>query len=111
MMPKKRNLSKMMRFPRTQQEIRANLDSPYVRGKRRNLPTGRDDLWIRHQKSWKYKRRRNQYWDNGENYSWHEIEYSWYDRNHALKIVERLAKLGCYYEWTYGGLRWYGPNI
>lgn len=112
-MAKKRYLSAFLRHPRTTQEIRANLDKndPLIRGRRRNLPTAWDDLFVRHQKSWKYLRREKQYREDGDDYSWNEFHYEWHERQAAYRIIDRLQKLGCYYEWLGGGIRWYGPNI
>lgn len=112
-MAKKRYLSAFLRHPRTQQEIKANLDKhdTKVRGRRRNLPTSYDDLFVHHQKSWKYLRRKKQYRKDGDNYSWHEFHYSWHERQATYKIINRLQKLGCYYKWLSGGIRWYGPEI
>jgi hypothetical protein len=114
-MAKKRWLSAFLRYPRTRQEIRANQDrnDPYVRGRRRKLPTAYDDQFVRKQKSWKYLRRKTQYREKDLGYDWHEFEYSWRDcerRMIARNIMNRLDNLGCFYEYTRDGIRWFGPE-
>jgi len=113
-MAKKRWFSSCLRHPRTTQEIRANQDrnDPYVRGKRRNLPTAWDDQFVRKQKSWKYLGRDHQYRESGHGYEWHEFQYSWRDperRMIARTIMDWLERFGCFYETTRGGFRWFGP--
>lgn len=112
-MAKKRYFGAWLRHPRTTQEIRANLDKHdrLVRGKRRNLPTSYDDLFVHQQKSWKYKRRKTQYRENSNNFSWHELRYEWHERKAIYKIVDQLQTLGCYFEWLGRGIRWYGPDL
>lgn len=114
-MAKKRWFSNRLRYPRTRQELRANQDrnDPYVRGKRKNLPTAWDDQFIRKQKSWKHLGRDHQYrdWDHG--YEWHVFYYSWRDRQRqmiARNIMDGLEKIGCFYESIRGGFRWFGPG-
>lgn len=49
---------------KTYNEIRQNYGCPYVRGKRRNVPTSWDDLYIARNwgRSWKdFTKKRNQY--------------------------------------------------
>jgi len=115
-MAKKRWFLAWLRYPRTTQELRANQDrsDPYVRGKRRNLPTAYDDQFVRKQKSWKYSRiRRKQYREKDLGYDWHEFDCSWRDperRIIARNIINRLGSLGCFYEYTHKGIRWFGPE-
>jgi len=104
-----------LRHPKTAQELRANQfrNDPYVRAKRRNLPTAWDDLIKHKQKSWKYLGRKQQYRENNHGYEWHEYGYSWRDREGAMiamNIMERLEILGCYYERTRNGVKWFGPS-
>lgn len=106
-----------LRYPRTTQELRANQDrnDPYIRGRRRNLPTAYDDQFVHKQKSWKYLGRYNQYRtaEEKKNYNWHVYYYEWGDgyffrRRH---IMNELDRLGCYYEYFRGGIRWFGPSF
>lgn len=113
-MAKRRWHSAWLRHPKTTQELRANQDrnDPYVRAKRRNLPTAWDDQFVRQQKSWKTLGRDHQYRDAEERYAWHEIRYSYRDvemRMVAYRIIEKLRAGGFYFKWTGGGVRWYGP--
>lgn len=123
-MAKKRYLTSFVRHPKTQQEIKENLDkfeiplrnefAAMVRGRRRYLPTAWDDQFVKHQKSWKYLRREKQYRNKDNcNYSWHEFRYSYHDENRgtALKITDRLTTLGCYWEYLVGGIKWFGPDL
>jgi hypothetical protein len=103
------------RHPRTAQEIRANQkkNSPYVRGKRKNLPTAWDDISIKKQKSWKYLGRKHQYREEKNNYNWREYEYDWRDVESVLvsrNIIFHMEKLGCYWERIRSKIRWYGPE-
>ena len=103
-----------LRYPRTTQELRANQDrnDPYVRGKRRNLPTAYDDQFVRKQKSWKYLGRDHQYRTREERYNWHEIRYTWRDvqmRQIAHNIMDKLRAGGFYFKYTRCGIMWYGP--
>lgn len=110
-----------LRYPRTTQEKRANQDknSPYVRGKRKNLPTAWDDIIVYKQKSWKYLGRKHQYREKKDNYAWREYQYNWNDAESLLimrNIVSHVERLGCYWERCcsetrrYGSkIRWYGP--
>lgn len=106
-----------LRHPRTTQERRANQDrnDPYVRGKRRKLPTAWDDQIIRKQKSWKYLSKRRRQWRVGaEHYRWHEFDFSWREPGRwdiARNIMNRLEFLGFFYEPTAEGLRWFGPEM
>ena len=111
----KRSIRSTLRYPRTTQELRANQErnSPYVRGKRRNLPTAWDDQFIHKQKSWKYLGRDHQYRVTGHGYEWHEYKYSWRDRVKlmiAFNIMEWLDRIGCFYEKTDDGFKWFGPS-
>jgi hypothetical protein len=49
-----------MRYPRTQQERKANLDRKWNRAKRNpcNLPTSYDDIWVRRERSWKENKKK-----------------------------------------------------
>ena len=104
-----------LRYPRTTQELRANQEknSPYVRGKRKNLPTAWDDIIVKRQKSWKYLGRKHQYRENKYNYSWREYQYDWRDLESLLtmrNIISHMEKLGCYWESCRNSkIRWYGP--
>ncbi len=107
-----------MRSPRTTQELRFNQDKndPYVRGKRRNLPTQWDDCIITKQKSWKSLGRDHQYREENENYQWREYHYS--DEKHihqcimiVINIKNHLEKIGCYCEYIDNGIRWFGPDF
>jgi hypothetical protein len=101
--------------------LRANQDrnDPYVRGKRRNIPTAYDDLIIHKQKSWKYLGRKHQYRDRDSGYEWHEYKYNWRDvqeRMISRNLMNWLDKQGCFYEHSgYGGwnklisIKWFGP--
>lgn len=54
-----------IRFPRTSNEIKQNnnpFNKPFVRGKRRNLPTCWDDLCRIPQKSWKEQSKKRKQW-------------------------------------------------
>lgn len=128
-MAKKRYLGSFLRYPKTTQEIKENLDKfdTKIRGKRRNLPTAYDDQFVRHQKSWKYLRRKTQYRDNNCSYEWHEFVYNhhwknWRNRDttgylKAKSIQKQLEKIGCYFENDYDAsngntvLRWFGPSL
>jgi len=115
-MAKKRFFSAFLRYPRTLQELRANQDrnDPFVRGKRRNLPTAYDDQFVHKQKSWKWQRTRyKQYREKDSGYDWHEFEYSWRDHERrmiARNIMNKLESLGCYYKHTRNGFKWFGPE-
>lgn len=117
-MAKKRRgwrFSSFLRYPRTTQELRANQErnDPYVRGKRRKLPTAWDDQIIRKQKSWKYLGRDHQYREHCHGYEWHEFPYSWRDaerRMIARNIMDWLERIGCFHETTTRGFRWFGPS-
>mgnify|MGYP000673914804 CR=1 FL=1 len=108
---------RFIRYPRTRQELRANQDrnDPYVRPARRNLPTAWDDLYVRHEKSWKEKGREKQYRENDCTYGWHEFHYDWFhdiqSRMIARNIMNQLDDLDCFYEDTRYGIKWFGPNI
>jgi hypothetical protein len=112
---KKRWFSANLRYPKTRQELRANQErnDPYVRGKRRNLPTAWDDNYVHKQKSWKYLGRDNQYRENTNDYDWHEFEFSYRDIERTMiahNIMDWLERTGCYYKRTRKGLKWFGPN-
>ena len=103
-----------LRHPRTTQERKCNQDKNdgLVRGKRRNLPTSYDDLIIPINKSWK-SRRKKQYRED-INYFWYEFEYNYrcvQKRAIFKNIIEQLEKIGCYYEYFPGGIRWFGPEL
>lgn len=101
-----------LRYPKTTQEIRANLQNPYARAKRRNLPTAYDDQFIRRQKSWKYHGRKHQY-RSESNYEWHEYPYSHHEHDKrmiARSIMDWLDRIGCFHEYTREGFRWFGPS-
>lgn len=100
---------KMLRHPRTTQERKENINNPFVRGKRRRLPNAWDDIFIRPQKSWKYLGRKHQYREEKHNYEWHEFKYEYHERRLAIQLADFLSRLGCFHEWTGGGIRWYGP--
>ena len=112
-MAKRKYRGRFMRHPRTQQERRANQErnDRLVRSSRKNLPTSYDDIWIRSQKSWKYLGRKQQYREE-TNYGWYHYDYSYFDtesRMVARNIMNRLESLGCFYENTRNGIRWFGP--
>lgn len=109
------------RHPKTTQERRANQErnDPLVRRKRaaRNLPTVYDDYPIHREKSWK-KKRKTQYRPKDCVYDWHEFHYerSWrcHDvrgRMTAYNLIDRLDNLGCFWEHTEKGIRWFGPDL
>lgn len=106
-----------MRYPRTTQERKANLDKydTMIRGKRRNLPTAYDDIFVRPQKSWKSTGRRKQYRENKEGYEWRYFPYVWDDSEQWVRyrqLYRTLQASDCYYEDVrYGGLRWFGPDF
>jgi hypothetical protein len=92
----------MYRKPKTTQEYRANESCPYVRAKRRNIPTWYDDLYAHPQKSWKVKRK-TQYHPNkrGERHEmfldrhyhiWYIKEYL--ENHHIPFRVEELLETG-----------------
>ena len=105
-----------LRHPRTTQELRANQDrnDPYVRGQRRNIPTAWDDQFVHKQKSWKYNSKRpHQYREEDPGYEWHEFDYSWRESERwhvARNIMAYLDFIGCFYERTRTGIRWFGPE-
>lgn len=110
-------LGAWLRYPKTTQELRANQDrnDPYVRRKRRNIPTAWDDQFVRKQKSWKYlSKRKKQYRTEDLGYSWHEFDYSWREPERfmvARNIMRKLEFIGCFYEHTREGIRWFGPDL
>lgn len=125
-MPKRNWYSSYHRHPRTTQELRANQDrnDPYIRNKRRNLPTWYDDVPVsKPQKSWKYLGRRKQYRENKDGFEWRTWYYNFQDnleRMVAHDIVKELEATGCYWDyishsqaqpWHYLGVKWYGPDI
>lgn len=78
----------MLRYPRTTQEIRANgkrgvIDHDgyrvVVRGKRRNLPTSYDDLWLSHLSCnylpWKLQRKKQ--YKGSSDWKKHLWAYRW----------------------------------
>ena len=107
-----------LRHPKTTQEIKANLDKfdPYVRGRRRKLPTAYDDIFPSPERSWKKNGRKTQYRVADHGYDWHE-----YTCPHRRllgghdglmdKIQVKLDELGCFYEWTGRGIKWFGPDL
>lgn len=95
------------REPRTYQANRVNSICPFVRGKRRKLPTERDDRYIYRQKSWK-KKRKTQYRPDKTNCQWREAAFHPFANNDPY---ERVKLLNCYYEFTSEGIKWYGPEI
>lgn len=104
-----------LRHPRTTQERRFNQDKYdlTVRAKRRNLPTSYDDFFISRKKCWKDSRK-EQYRVADSNYTWHEFHYSYQnycERHKFHKIMDQLERLGCYFEWTSKGIRWFGPEL
>lgn len=114
-MARKRWADAWLRYPKTQQERRANQDrhDPYVRGKRRHLPTAYDDQFVHKEKNWKYLRRDHQYREQDSGYEWHEFNYSWRDvqeRMIARNIMRYMDSIGCFYDHTRTGIRWYGPE-
>ena len=110
-------LGAWLRYPKTTQELRANQDrnDPYVRSKRRNIPTAWDDQFVRKQKSWKYlSKRKKQYRTDNADYDWHEFDYHWSEterRMIARNIMRHLESIGCLYEHTREGIRWFGPEV
>ena len=111
------------RHPKTTQERRASQErnDPLIRRKRaaRNLPTVYDDIPIHREKSWK-KKRKTQYRANDCDYNWHEFHYdrSWKNwrinpeaRMIAYNMQDRLDELGCFWEYTSKGMRWFGPDL
>lgn len=114
-MAKKRWFGAFLRYPKTTQELRANQDrnDPYVRKGRRKLPTSYDDQFVHQQKSWKWRRQKNQYREEDKGYDWHEFEYSYWDHERrmiARNIMKRLDQLGCFYDRTRTGIKWFGPE-
>lgn len=112
---------RICRHPRTQQERRSNQgkNDPLVRMSRRanRLSTSYDDFFPRHQKSW--KKRREQQWNPvSQSYTFWEFDYgtnartfSSSNRSKARQIARDLDRLGCFYEWVAGGIRWFGPDV
>ena len=113
-MPKQRYLSNYYRHPKTLQEIKANLDDDdlLIRGKRRNLPDSYDDICVRHQKGWKYLRRRKQYHENAHDYNFFRFEFFYNDSSwHIAKnIMHEMERLSLYCVWKYGAIEWFGPQ-
>lgn len=106
-----------LRYPKTTQELRANQfkNDPYIRSKRRNLPTVYADQFVHLEKSWK-SIRKNQYRNpEDSHYQWREFEYNWSDKDsrlYAKQIIEQLFQIGCYYEFVrYNKFKWYGPDL
>lgn len=117
-MSRKNWYSPCLRYPRTTQEIRENcyFNDPYIRGRRRDLPTAWDDFFVHKQKSWK-NLRTTQYRHKDEltkQYRWHSYPYTYGDyvaRMAVRNIADKAAQNGCYYKWKWGCLNWYGPSF
>jgi hypothetical protein len=85
-----------IRCPRTTQERRVNgKRSKWNRGRRSaaNLPTSYDDLWVRHERCWKSKRK-TQYVGRGQE---HTIYIPWNNENykhniHCIRMYYRFEK-------------------
>jgi hypothetical protein len=58
MRKKRRGYKNYYRQPKTHAERKANLDTEYVRPRRRKLPSSWDDYKVHHDKCWKSKRRK-----------------------------------------------------
>ena len=117
-MSKKNWYTPFLRYPRTTQERRANQErnDPYVRGRRRILPTSYDDLFVIKQRSWKCLRdKQYRCKEDKEQYGWHCHYYTYGDyASYSImrNIVDKALRLGCYYKWGRGGcIKWYGPSF
>jgi len=114
-MAKKKWYYGCLRNPRTTQERRANQErnNPLIRGRRRKLPNAWDDIpRSSDQKSWKVLGRKHQYRDEKKGYSLHEFTYSWCDvesRMITRNIMRHLDQIGCWYEYAFEGIKWFGP--
>lgn len=109
-----------LRHPRTTQELRANQNKfdTMIRAKRRNLPTDRDDDFVRNPKSWKATGRRKQYRENKKGYEWrcfNRISPYWDERDETWVryrwLYQKLAASDCYYDSFGGGVKWFGPDF
>lgn len=115
-MKKRQFIARFHRSPRTQQEIKANIEKfrdiseEKICGRKRNLPTAYDDLPLRRQKSWKYLKRKTQY-KTENNDSWHVFKYHWHELKQLRDLEEKLRTYRCFYEYIHSGIRWYGPEL
>lgn len=112
----KKKVYRYCRQIKTTQERRANQQCKYVRGKRRGGlpdPWDRDDF-IRHQKSWKSKRK-SQYYPGGRGKKhnvkhkcdWHEFREwdleEYFQDNGIPYIVEPMTEISYRESWAYPG--------
>lgn len=111
----KRQHTPYLRHPKTTQERRSNCDPDhkrYTRGRRRNLPTTYDDIWIKDRKSWKGKRR-HQHHDDKSGWEWREFRWDWGDESYQTyrRLFDLIEAGGYWYKSKWQCLRWYGPEL
>lgn len=104
-----------LRHPRTTQERRFNCDEDHkklTRGRRRNLPSAWDDLWIRDKKSWKEKRKQ-QHHESKDGWCWREFRWKYGDESCQTfrDLLEVLEAGGYWHKSKWECLRWYGPDL